>query len=48
MSNPSKEQTYAEWLEWIITDFKKEFGRVPTIEEVEDIMNEGDWRRGEE
>jgi hypothetical protein len=42
MRQPSREETYAEWVQSIIISFLKE-GREPTVEELEDGIEQSDW-----
>lgn len=48
MSLPTIEEETTIWIEGIKDIFLKQTGRLPTEDELEQIIDEGDWRRGEE
>jgi hypothetical protein len=43
MSQPSREQLYAEFYEFVTNLLTLELGRTPTIAEIEDAIDNGDW-----
>lgn len=47
MSHPNREQLQAEFYEFVESALTCDLGRKPTFKEIEDAMDEGDWRTGE-
>lgn len=43
MSEPTREELYADFYEFVKSALKCDLGREPTEEEIEDAMNEGDY-----
>lgn len=43
MSNPCREQLEAEFYEFVESALTRELGRKPTVEEIEDAIDQGDW-----
>lgn len=43
MSQPSPEHMYADFYEFVENMLKHLLGREPTIEEIEEAIDQGDW-----